>query len=374
MDDPRIALYGATGYTGRLVAAELARRGLDAVLAGRNARKLAALRADLQVDWPVREAAIDDAVALRAALGGCRVVINCAGPFTFYGAPVIDAALGVGAHHVDTTGEQLYMQRVFEHLDAPARERGLALLPAIGFDYVPGDLLAAAVAEGLGPLRELRLAYALRGMAMTRGTMRSGIEMVAGGDVVFEDGDWRPARRVAEREQFTFPAPVGAQPVVRYPGGEQLTVPRHVTTRRVVERITTASVAPGVPPVAVPLAAAGLGAITRLPAIGGTLDALIGRLPEGPGEGARRAAGFTIVAEAVAEDGREARGVVRGHDVYGITAVIAVEVARRLGDAAFTGSGALAPAQAVDPRDFLAFLGGHGVSAELPAPASAPAP
>src|ERR671917_228000 len=77
-------------------------------------------RLPIGVDWPVRAAAVDDAPALRKALSGADVVISCAGPFTFYGAPVIEAALSVGAHYVDTTGEQPYIRRVFEHLSAPA--------------------------------------------------------------------------------------------------------------------------------------------------------------------------------------------------------------------------------------------------------------
>ncbi len=61
----RIAVYGATGYTGRLVALQLRDRGLDAVLCGRNGAKLRRLVDEIGVDWPVRAAAIDDAPALR---------------------------------------------------------------------------------------------------------------------------------------------------------------------------------------------------------------------------------------------------------------------------------------------------------------------
>src|SRR5690348_1634802 len=111
-----IAVYGATGYTGRLVAHELRRRGLTAILAGRNADKLDALVTEVGADWPTRVAAVDDPAALRAAFAGADAVINCAGPFTFFGAPVIEAAIDAGAHYCDTTGEQPYMQRVFRFL------------------------------------------------------------------------------------------------------------------------------------------------------------------------------------------------------------------------------------------------------------------
>jgi short subunit dehydrogenase-like uncharacterized protein len=71
-----IVLYGATGYTGRLVARELARRELDHVLSGRSAEKLAALGGN------TRAVPLDDDAALRELLEPARVVINCAGPFT----------------------------------------------------------------------------------------------------------------------------------------------------------------------------------------------------------------------------------------------------------------------------------------------------
>ncbi len=363
--DGPVVLYGATGYTGRLVAAELARRGLDAVLAGRDAARLAALRADLRVDWPLRAAPVDDLVALRAAVAGAGVVVSCAGPFTRLGAPLIDAALAAGAHHLDTTGEQGYVRQVFDHLDGPARANGAAVVPAGGFDLVPGDLLAALVARGRGPLHELRLAYDLRGLGVTRGTLRSAVATLAERDVVHDEGVRRPGAALPERDTFAFPAPTGRQAVIRYPGGEQITVPRHVDTRRVVERITSASLVPGLPALALPPAAAGLAALARVPLAGGALEAAIARLPEGPAEGARRTARFTIVCEAEALDGSVATGVLRGHDPYGLTAVIAVEAAVRLAAGEPPRPGVLAPAEAFDADGFLAALGRHGVSLAL---------
>jgi short subunit dehydrogenase-like uncharacterized protein len=363
--DGPVVLYGATGYTGRLVAAELARRGVDAVLAGRDAARLAALRADLRVEWPLRAAPVDDLVALRAAVAGAGVVVSCAGPFTRLGAPLVDAALAAGAHHLDTTGEQRYVRQLFEHLDGPARANGAAVVPAAGFDYVPGDLLAAVVARGRGPLRELRLVYDVHGLGATRGTLRSAVAVLAERDVVHEDGGLRPGAALPERGTFTFPAPVGRRATVRYPGGEQVTVPRHVDTRRVVERITAASLVPGVPAAALPPAAAGLAALARVPLAAGALEAAIDRLPEGPGEGARRATRFTIACEAEALDGSVATGVLRGHDLYGLTAVIAVEAAVRLAAGEAPRPGVLAPAEAFRPAEFLAALGEHGVSVAL---------
>jgi short subunit dehydrogenase-like uncharacterized protein len=91
---------------------------------------------------------------------------------------------------------------------------------------------------------------------------------------------------------------------------------------------------------------------------------LLDSLPEGPSEDDRRAQRFTIVIDAIGSDGRPARGVARGPDTYGTTAVIAVEAARRLASGN-TAPGVLAPAQAFDPASFLDFLAQHGVTCDI---------
>ena len=80
-----------------------------------------------------------------------------------------------------------------------------------------------------------------------------------------------------------------------------------------------------------------------------------------------------MAVDQIGEDGRVGRGVVEGADIYGITAVQAVEIARRMAAKDFDRAGALAPAQAVDAADFLGFLGEHGVSHRVGAPAARPA-
>lgn len=89
-----IAVNGASGYTGKLVTAELARRGLQAVMVGRN---LDRLRSAGPAAFERRIADIADEAALVEAFGGCDVVINCAGPFSSLGEPVIRAASPLAA-------------------------------------------------------------------------------------------------------------------------------------------------------------------------------------------------------------------------------------------------------------------------------------
>jgi short subunit dehydrogenase-like uncharacterized protein len=356
-----IAVYGATGYTGRLVAGELRRRGLDFVLCGRDAGKLRAL-ADSLGDPDVRAAGVGDRDALRHAFGDCAAVINCAGPFTLHGEPVVRAAVETGTHYVDTTGEQPFMKLVADRYDEPAQAAEVAVVPAMGFDYVPGDLVCRVVARDHEPVGELRLAYAVTGFGASRGTLKSTFELMKGGDVVWEDGSWKPADAGPMRSSVVFPEPFGRQVAAKYPCGEIVTVPRHTRVRTIVARLAVSTMAP-VGPFAplLPALMAGSGLAMRTP-LRGALQAAVGALPEGPGEEARRAARFVIVVEAVGEDGSSGRGTVFGSDVYGLTAVTSVHGASLLADSSYDRSGVLSPASAFDPVAFLNYLTDHGLS------------
>jgi hypothetical protein len=171
-----------------------------------------------------------------------------------------------------------------------------------------------------------------------------------GGDVVWADGGWRPAPRSADGGRWRFPDPIGEQRMLRYPAGEQITVPRHVDTAR-VRTLLNGMV---VPPRLMPLAAASsplLGLTMRTP-LRRAAGAAIRRLPAAPSEKSRRACRFTISCEARGDAGTR-RGTVRGGDVYGLTAVSVAHGATLCADPAYDHKGALAPAQAFDPASFL---------------------
>lgn len=226
------ALYGATGFTGGLIVRDLSKAGTASLIAGRDRGKLKRLSEELG-GVPFKVVAADDAIGLREMLGGCSVVIGCAGPFTLHGEGLVAAAADTGTHYLDTTGEQPFIRMVFEKYGERAAETGAALVSGMGFDYLPGDMLAALVAEGMGPLEEIVVAYHVDGFAPTHGTALSALEIMRGGDVVWADGDWGPAPRSADGGRWRFPEPIGEQRMLRYPAGEQITVPRHVDTKRV---------------------------------------------------------------------------------------------------------------------------------------------
>jgi short subunit dehydrogenase-like uncharacterized protein len=278
---------------------------------------------------------------------------------------VVRAAVETGTHYVDTTGEQAFMQRVVERYDDAARAAEVAVVPAVGFDFLPGDLLARLAATGHEPLRELVVAYAVKGFAATRGTLHSALQGLRGDAVAYEDGDWHPAGAGPLRAAFTFPEPLGREPVARFPAGEVVTVPRHTRTRKVTSLITTTTLLPvaALAPVVTALTPL-LGLVLRTP-IRALADAAIDHFPEGPPDDRRRRSRFVVVVLAHGEGGTTGRGVVQGSDVYNLTAASAVHAASLLAVEGHGRTGVLSPASAFDPTAFLDFLGDHGLSYEL---------
>src|SRR3954451_8065936 len=186
-----IAVYGATGFTGALVAAELRRRGAGVVLAGPSRERLEAVAEGIG-GAETRAVAVDDHAGLRALLEPCGAVIACAGPFVRNGEPVVAAAAATGTNYVDTTGEQPFMRTVFDRYGPQAERSGAGLVTAMGFDYLPGDMIASLTAAEGGPFEDLTLAYCVLGMQATRGTTLSALDMLAGGDFDYTGGELRP--------------------------------------------------------------------------------------------------------------------------------------------------------------------------------------
>jgi short subunit dehydrogenase-like uncharacterized protein len=337
----KVAVYGASGYQGKLVAAELARRDIQMVLAARNITRLTTAAADVGlIDAELRIADTDNPSALLDAFGGCDVVINCAGPFTQSGSAVIRAAIKGGCHYVDTAGEQYYIKKVFDTFAAEAERGGVTVVPAVTDGGVPGDLIAHLLARHVEPVAEITTAHTILGGGPSRGSLRTMLETIdvfKDGGLTWDDGDWHEGQP-GRCSSLTFPGSSETTPVVKFPLPEVVTVPRH-TRVRYVESV----------------ADAGLAARLSTPITQATID----NLAEGPTEDSRRKQRFTIVIDAVGVDGRRARGVVQGVDTYGTTAAIAVEGARRLVAEPVT-PGVRAPAEAYDPAGFLDFLDARG--------------
>ncbi len=144
-----VVLFGATGFTGQLTAAYLARHapaGLRWALAGRNQQKLSAVRERLADIDPELErlgllhADVSDAGSLADVAGRAKVVITTVGPYLTYGEPLVAACAEAGTDYVDLTGEPEFVDRMYLAHHATAERTGARIVHACGFDSIPHDL------------------------------------------------------------------------------------------------------------------------------------------------------------------------------------------------------------------------------------------
>ena len=141
-----IVVYGATGYTGRLVAEYLTshygQSGPKWAMAGRSAAKLAAVR-DLigaPADTPLIEANSDDAASMQALAESARVVLTTVGPYQLYGEPLLAACVAAGTGYADLCGEPVWMRQMIDKYHAAAQASGARIAFSSGFDSIPFDL------------------------------------------------------------------------------------------------------------------------------------------------------------------------------------------------------------------------------------------
>jgi len=250
------------------------------------------------------------------------------------GTKPVGAAIAVGAHYLDTSGEQAFARVVYEGFGESAEERDVVLLTSFGFDYVPGDLAARLAAEGLDePLDEVVVAYATEGQVTSAGT-RTTIGHVMGQPMVAWEGRVVPSRFGKTTRRVRFPS--GERSVVEWAGTEPLTVPRH--TR--VQSVRSYFAAPRV------VALAGLVSPLVAP-----LMRQSGRVGGNPSATRRAGNNWTVVAEA-RRGGETSRATLIGRDTYGLAALLVAHGARALRDGEAQGVGALAPAEAFDVHTF----------------------
>jgi short subunit dehydrogenase-like uncharacterized protein len=172
-----VVIYGASGYTGKLIAWHLAEHGIPFIAAGRSQERLEQQMAGIEElkGHDYQCVAVDhNEDAIRDLLKGKKIVYNVVGPFMQLAEPVVKAALDSGCHYLDTTGEQDWMFHAKREWGAQFAAKDLLLIPACSWMWV-GGLLAAEVAlehPGVDTLDMLYLADSYTSVASTMSFMR----------------------------------------------------------------------------------------------------------------------------------------------------------------------------------------------------------
>jgi short subunit dehydrogenase-like uncharacterized protein len=165
-------IYGANGYTGRLIAREAVKRGLKPMLAGRNRDEIAELAQELGL--PRRVFELSDPNEVARNLDGVSIVLHCAGPFSRTAAPMLNACLDLNVHYLDITGE-IDVFELCHHAHVRAKHQGVVVLPGSGFDVVPTDCVAAMLKQRLPDATSLVLAFEAGG-GPSPGTAKTSVE------------------------------------------------------------------------------------------------------------------------------------------------------------------------------------------------------
>jgi short subunit dehydrogenase-like uncharacterized protein len=311
-------IYGATGYTGALVARTAAALGMKPLLAGRNEAKLQQVATPLGLAYRAFE--LSDSGALDAALSGVAAVLHIAGPFSHTSRPMLEGCLRTGRHYLDITGEI----EVFEACagsESQARQARIMVMPGVGFDVVPSDCLAAHMKRRLPDATRLTLAIGGLGQ-MSHGTAKTAIESIGvpargrrGGRIV-------PLERKLRREIDFGDGPV---PALAVGWGDVSTA--HYTT--------------GIPDITVFFQSmpqleqiSGLGGFARWmlsrSLVQNWLKRRVEKLPPGPTDAERAAGHAILVGEAVNAAGASVVSRLRTPEGYSLTALTSLEIVRRV--------------------------------------------
>ncbi len=310
-------IYGANGYTGRLIAEEARQRGHEPILAGRNRSEVEALGNALNLPTRV----FDLEGQIDAQLDDVSLVLHCAGPFSATSAPMLEACLAKHVHYLDITGEI----DVFEHAwrqDERARHADVLVCPGVGFDVVPTDCLASSLVRELPSATHLVLAFEADG-GPSRGTARTSVERLGQGGCVRRDGELVQVPMAWKTREIPFAH--ARRNAVTIPWGD----------------VFTAWVSTGVPNVEVylslpPTVIARMRRMARFSAVlgwkwvQGMRLRRIERRPPGPDEALRERTGVEVWGEARSIDGRRVEGTLTGPNGYDVTVTAALGVAEHV--------------------------------------------
>jgi short subunit dehydrogenase-like uncharacterized protein len=354
----RIVVFGATGYTGRLVAERLAGAGERPLLAGRSPERLAAM-AERLGGLETAQADVTRANSVAALVREGDVLVSTVGPFVKFGEPAVRAAITGRATYLDSTGEPPFIRRVFEEWGPAAERASVGMLTAFGYDYVPGNLAGGlALREAGAGATRVDVGYVLTGRpsgdgglrsrlagglgGMSGGTLASTMEALARPSFAFQGGrivTERGAKRVREFD-------LGG----RSSQGFSVGASEHLTLSRLAPELREVNAYLGwFGPMSRVVQASGLvnAAVASVPVGRRALSALAARAAGstgGPSAEARAGTGSVIVAIAYDAAGAELAQVrLVGVNGYTFTGEILAWGAIRAAEGGLSTAGALGP-------------------------------
>jgi short subunit dehydrogenase-like uncharacterized protein len=331
------------------------------VIAGRDRAALTALSAVLPSRPEVRVADASDSAALMHAFAGVRAIVSTVGPFRRWGMPAVRAAVDLGAHYVDTTGEQSYQMQVYEELHRRAISTGSTVVTGGAFEYTFSYLGTAVLHERSGPLLTMSSYHLADGFHPTIGTARSALAMLEEEFLAFRDGKLVPLPD--EARAVRFPGEKDEHHAVPIPGGDAVTLPLDIP------QLQSACCHILLPRGQARALAAVVRAQPRLrkrlsPRLVARLDRLLSRWHRDPTDAERAANPWKVFVHGQSPSGSHVF-VASGSDVYEISGITAAHTAMWLADGRGRDGGVMTTGKALPAVDFLDALKRFGVRWEL---------
>ncbi len=181
----QLMVYGAAGYSARLIIEELLHRGIKPLLAGRNEASLKPLAEKWGCVHRVFE--IENEKILDEALADVHTLLNCAGPFKFTAKEMMEACLRTKTNYLDITGEIPVMHLAYS-FNRSVLENGIVIMPGVGFDIIPSDCLAKRISEKMPDAVNLKLGFLNKRGKISRGTWLTTLEFLGGSGRIRRDG------------------------------------------------------------------------------------------------------------------------------------------------------------------------------------------
>lgn len=200
----RWMIYGANGYSGRLIAEEAVSRGHQPVLAGRTESQVMSLADTLDVSYQVFD--LIHQKKIKDNLVGVDLLLNCAGPFSETAQRLQEACLKTGTHYLDITGEHTVLESSYA-LHQQARKCGIVVISGVGFDVMAMDALAYELKQELPTATHLELAVARNEygkQGMSPGAFKTRLNAFVGGRVVREGGELKDKHLVSVVKDIPF--------------------------------------------------------------------------------------------------------------------------------------------------------------------------
>lgn len=178
-------IYGANGYSGKLMSQKAKQLDMKPIVAGRNKSVINALATELNLEERIFD--LSDSNNIESNLKDIDVVIHCAGPFSKTAKPMIEACLNSKTHYLDITGE-INVFELAKSYNQKAKEAGVVLCPGVGFDVIPTDCLASQLKELMPDATHLALGFDSKS-GFSPGTAKTSVEGLAQGGKVRKDGN-----------------------------------------------------------------------------------------------------------------------------------------------------------------------------------------